>query len=145
MTWLVVLAIVVSAGAFAYTQLAPPSRTLTFKLYATEYAFSDGKETNPTITVKVGDTVNITVRNVGKVEHEFMIVQDLNASISHVKEGKGSPTPAFGAVLNDIDPDEEDTMTFKADKPGTYYYVCLADDPEIHAKLGMFGKFIVLR
>jgi len=145
--WLIVMALVVVAvGAVAYTQLVPPSRTVSFKLLAAEYAFSDGKDTNPTLTVRVGDTVQITVRNVGGIDHEFMVVKDLNASIAQVEQGKSHPMPAFGTMMTgmvNLHPREEKTVTFTADKPGTFYYVCLEEKPDVHAKLGMWGKFIV--
>lgn len=145
--WLIVIAlIVVAAGALAYTQLVPTSRSVSFNLLAAEYAFSDGKDTNPTLTVKVGDVVKITVRNVGGIDHEFMIVKDLNASITQVEQGKGHPMPAFGTMMTamaDLHPKEEKIMTFTADKPGTFYYVCLDEKPDVHAKLGMWGRFVV--
>lgn len=141
---------IVAIVAFAAYQLIPSGPSIKeFKLFTGEYAFSmaDGGE-NPAIRVKAGETVKVIIKNVGGRTHEFMIVENIDLAIKQVQEGKGMPMALFGAETGKVKPKEEKTITFKADRPGTYFYVCLQkdpSDPDVHAKLGMFGKFIVER
>ncbi len=79
---------------------------------------------NPTIKVKVGDVVKITIVNGDGVEHDFAI-EGLNVhATDHVKE-KG----------------ESIDVIFKAEQPGEYTYYCSVPG---HRESGMEGKIIVV-
>lgn len=139
-----VVAIIAILG-FATYQLMPSGAPVKeFRLLAGEYAFSNGGE-NPAIRVRAGDAVKVTLKNVGGRLHHFMIVENVDQAIKHMQEGGEHLMSLFGADTGTVKPKEERSITFKADRPGTYSYACLEKEPEVHAKLGMFGKFVVER
>ena len=82
----------------------------------TEYAFSPS-----TITVKVGQPVQITFKNNGTFPHNLTIA-DLNV---------GTKT---------ITPGQEDTITFTPTKAGSFPFICTVLG---HADKGMKGTLIV--
>jgi len=148
-SWLVMAFVVIAIVGFAAYQLLPsavlPGGRKEFKLIAgagKEYSFSDGGEENPTLRVKKGDVVKVTLRDKGMREHEFMIVEDVDRAIRQVEEGVGHPMAVFGAEVR-VKPGIEDSVVFRADQAGNFFYVCLEKEPEVHAKRGMVGKFIV--
>lgn len=87
-----------------------------FTIDSTEFAFSP-----TTMTVKKGETVQVTLTNSGKMQHDW-VVDELNAKTKTIKAG------------------ETDTVSFVADRVGTFEYYCSVGN---HRKLGMVGKLIV--
>lgn len=81
-----------------------------------EFAFSPN-----TINVNKGDTVKVTFTNTGKFPHNFTI-SELNVA---------SKT---------ISPGQSDTVTFVADKAGTFTYFCSVPT---HKDKGMVGTLTV--
>jgi len=105
------------------TTQAPPATSpvstgevKSFTVTGTEFAFSP-----KTLTVNKGDTVKIVFTNDGKYPHNFMITE-LNV--------KGKT----------ISPGESDTVTFTADKAGTFTYFCSIPT---HKDKGMTGTITV--
>ncbi|MEM4349527.1 MAG: cupredoxin domain-containing protein [Candidatus Nitrosocaldus sp.] len=96
--------------------------------------FTANGETNPEIRVKAGSTITIHIKNNGKMPHSFGIVTDPSNVNSVVFNA------SVGSSTQFILPNQEGSVTFKPDKPGEYYYICLVAG---HADLGMKGKFIV--
>lgn len=89
---------------------------------------------NPELRVASGDTVTITVENVGKSFHSFGVVTNPEDFNSVVMDSEvGSPT-------SPLKPGEEESVTFTAGAPGHYYYICTVPG---HALQGMQGDFIV--
>ncbi len=80
----------------------------------------DGKQ-NPTLTVQPGDVVKVTLANGDGIEHGFAI-DALKVNSPHVS-AKG----------------QQVSVTFVADKPGTYLYYC----PLPGHRIGMEGKLVV--
>lgn len=74
-----------------------------------------------TITVKKGDTVKITLTNSGKYTHDW-VVDEFSARTKVIKNG------------------ETDSITFVADKTGSFEYYCSV---MTHRQQGMVGKLIV--
>ncbi len=74
-----------------------------------------------TITVKEGDTVTINLTNSGKMPHDW-VVDEFDAATKQIKNG------------------ETDTLTFVADKAGTYEFYCSVGQ---HRANGMVGTLIV--
>ncbi len=87
-----------------------------FTLDATEFAFSLAE-----IKIKKGDTVKITLTNSGKMPHDW-VVDEFNIRTKQIKNG------------------ETDTITFVADKTGTFEYYCSVGK---HRANGMAGKLMV--
>jgi len=86
-----------------------------FKITAQNFSF-DPKE----IRVKKGDTVKITLNNVGGV-HDW-VIDEFNAKTPKIKDG------------------ETADIQFVADKSGTFEYYCSVGT---HRQMGMVGKLIV--
>lgn len=98
--------------------------------------------------MRQGDTVKITLINNGGLDHELMVVSrgEMDDHIAMWKPGEmmTHPEPVFAnAEIEDVEPGETKSTTFVADKAGSYVYACFVDEPELHAKLGMWGLFIV--
>ncbi|MCS6767250.1 MAG: plastocyanin/azurin family copper-binding protein [Candidatus Nitrosocaldus sp.] len=116
---------------------AGESRTFTFVFKEespVKLHFEVDGQINPDIEVYVGDTITINVRNDGAMPHSFGIVSDpadLNSVVFNA---------AVGSSTQFLLAKQEGTVTFKPDKAGEYYYICLVAG---HADLGMKGKFIV--
>jgi plastocyanin len=87
-----------------------------FSVTGTEFAFSPN-----TITVNNGDSVTVTFTNNGKYPHNF-VINELNV--------KGKT----------IQPGESDTVSFTADKAGSFEYYCSVDS---HKDKGMTGTITV--
>ena len=86
-----------------------------FTVSAGSYFFSP-----KTMTVNKGDTVKITVTNSGGF-HDFKI-DEFNVSTSRLQSG------------------QSETITFVADKAGTFQYYCSVGD---HRAMGMWGTLTV--
>lgn len=92
-----------------------PSAEKTFNVTASSFKFSP-----TTITVKKGDTVKVVLANAGG-NHNF-VIDEFNAKTKIIGNG------------------ETDTISFVADKSGTYEYYCAVGN---HRQMGMVGKLIV--
>lgn len=77
---------------------------------------------NPTLTANPGDVVKITLINADNMLHDLAI------------DEFGVQTEQFATL------DEQDSITFTADKIGEYVYYCTVPG---HKQAGMWGKFIV--
>ncbi|MDJ0269154.1 MAG: cupredoxin domain-containing protein [Aigarchaeota archaeon] len=115
-------------------ELRETSSGLPAKEFTLETTFSDGFAflgkggaidgvKNPTLKVKVGDVVKITIVNGDGVGHDF-VIDELKVHADHVKE-KG----------------ESVDVIFKTEQPGEYTYYCSVPG---HREAGMEGKIIVV-
>jgi len=152
-----VLAMVLLAVAGAYNMLNRPAGEVSFTLTAEEFGYNQSNGA-PTLRVKVGEKVTITIVNNGAETHETMVVtketlalaldptvayggeEGLDKALGHHIE------PVFqGAATDEAEPGETSSMTFMANQPGNYVYGCFTDEPGIilHAFRGMWGEFRV--
>lgn len=92
------------------------SETVKIALEGNEFAF-----TPATITVKKGQPVELTFKNVGKFPHNFSI-SDLSVQTKTIQPG------------------QSDVVTFTPDKTGSFTYTCTVPG---HADKGMKGTLIV--
>ncbi|MEM0478477.1 MAG: hypothetical protein QXN77_08765 [Candidatus Caldarchaeum sp.] len=79
----VVVAVVAVAGVLMF--MLVPRGPETLKLETYEFGFN-GPSGGPQITVKVGDTLRITLVNKGGSDHEFMIVKDMKGLLTRLSE-----------------------------------------------------------
>jgi len=93
----------------------------------------------PTITVRVGEPVTITFKNVHDFPepHDFTIVAEMDNLALLTKL---LVDPLWGAETKWLPFGEQQTIAFTPDTPGSYFYICTNGD---HARLGMWGSFIV--
>lgn len=131
------------AGGAAAEPVKPTGISHTFDLAFTESADlrtlgfdapAGEPNSNPDIKVKAGDTVIINVVNNGKMPHAFGIVTDADEPNSIVFNAK------IKSADNPILKGQSGTITFVADRPGIYHYICTVPG---HAALGMKGDIIV--
>lgn len=94
---------------------APQGPTKTFNVSMANFSF-DVKE----MKVKKGDTVTVNVKN-NEGFHDW-VIDDFNTRTKQLKAGESA------------------TVTFVADKTGTFEYYCSVGQ---HRKFGMVGKLIV--
>ncbi|OGG12036.1 hypothetical protein A2Z00_03345 [Candidatus Gottesmanbacteria bacterium RBG_13_45_10] len=99
------------AGATAQSNKAKE-----FKVDGNEFAFAPN-----TLSVAKGDTVNVTFTNTGKYPHNF-VINELNVQSKTVQPG------------------QSDTVTFTANKTGSFQYYCSVDS---HKDKGMVGTLTV--
>ncbi|WP_353988544.1 multicopper oxidase domain-containing protein [Ruicaihuangia caeni] len=88
----------------------------------------NGTAPGPVLRGKVGDAFEITLINDGTIGHSV----DFHA-------GQLAPNRAFQT----IDPGEELTFTFTAERAGIWLYHCATDPMSLHIANGMFGAVII--
>jgi nitrite reductase (NO-forming) len=98
------------------TPTSTTSSALQVTVTGTEFSF-----TPSSIAAKVGQTVQLTFKNAGQYPHNLTITQ-------------------LGVKTKTIQPGQEDTITFTADKAGTFTFLCTVPG---HADRGMTGTFTV--
>ena len=151
---IVILAVVIVILAVAsglYITTRPTTRQITIQAYDFFFVEPGVTGNNPTITVNSGDTIVLTIQNLGSKDHELFVLtqSDYNSYVKAKEMGQAAeePEPAFDeAEVEDVSPGQSKTGTFIVGQPGTYVYACLDDDgtePLIHANKGMFGTFQV--
>lgn len=161
----------VAASLLLLVPRGPPVKTFTIDMV--EYSFKRGQTTAPTLRVKVGDIVRISLNNKGAVTHEFMLFENPNMVVKMMKdvikelqaqnlpedeameeyekkmaemEDSGQITVAFEGADADLQAGGSTTIEFTATRPGTFTFVCLEVDgtyPDIHYDKGMHGQLIV--
>ncbi len=95
-----------------------------------EYWTFNGKVPGPMIRVRQGDTVQVSLRNEGRlVSHSI----DLHAALG----------PGGGMELTEAKQGETKTFTFKAIVPGVFVYHCGTNLAAQHISSGMYGLIVV--
>lgn len=144
MVWILIVAVVVLIAGAAFYFLAPSNKSATSDS-AMQEAESNAADTSETvmdkdnttkqitveggeftftpsaINVSKGDTVELTFKNTGKFPHDYVIAD-------------------LGVKTKTIKPGEQDTVTFVADKTGSFDFICSVGD---HEEKGMVGKLTV--
>lgn len=91
----------------------------------------NGKVPGPFIRVRVGDTVELHLKN------------DPNSKMTHSIDLHAVTGPGGGAVYTQTPPGEERVFTFKAMQPGLYVYHCATPMVAHHIANGMYGLILV--
>lgn len=91
----------------------------------------NGKVPGPLLRVRVGDTVEVTLKN-----HP-------DSMVAHSVDFHAATGPGGGAHATQTDPGDHKTVTFKALKPGVYVYHCATPSVAHHITNGMYGIIIV--
>ncbi len=121
-----------------------------------EYGY-DQIRGGPTLAVSLGDSVEITLTNKGKLTHEFIMIdsETLRTTLKEGAVGRAELQEALdeplttvieGAAILNLEPGETETITFVADKPGRYLFACFRDGPDgvNHVYRQMWGEFSVV-
>jgi nitrite reductase (NO-forming) len=91
----------------------------------------NGKVPGPFVRVRVGDTVDVHLKN--SADSNMIHSVDFHAAIG----------PGGGAAALQVDPGAEKSMTFKALVPGLYVYHCATPMVAEHIANGMYGLILV--
>jgi nitrite reductase (NO-forming) len=91
----------------------------------------NGKVPGPFFRVRVGDTVEVHLKNL------------LNSSMAHSVDFHAVTGPGGGAVFSSTLPGEETMFTFKALIPGLFVYHCATPMVAEHISNGMYGMLLV--
>ncbi len=147
----IVVIVIVVAGvlAYMYTQTGTGSGPIlsgsSIDIYAGDsptYGFGS-TSTNiaagpngPTIKLTAGQTVTITLHNVGTTAHNFAIT---------TAKSDGNTNLAFqnaqiASASSPVAPGSTASTTFTVGSAGNYYYICQVDG---HVSLGMWGNVVV--
>ena len=130
------------------TDLPPPigkrdSKTVRLDLFTVEqegrlaeattfgYWTFNGKVPGPFVRVRVGDTVDVHLKN------------SADSNMIHSVDFHAATGPGGGAAALQVDPGGEKSMTFKALIPGLYVYHCATPMVAEHIANGMYGLILV--
>jgi nitrite reductase (NO-forming) len=91
----------------------------------------NGKVPGPFVRVRVGDTVDVHLRN------------SADSNMIHSVDFHAATGPGGGAAALQVDPGAEKSMTFKALIPGLYVYHCATPMVAEHIANGMYGMILV--
>ena len=91
----------------------------------------NGKVPGPMIRVRVGDTVEVHLKNA------------IGSSMAHSVDFHATTGPGGGAVATQTRPGEETTFSFKALNPGLFVYHCATPMVAQHIANGMYGMILV--
>lgn len=91
----------------------------------------NGKVPGPFVRVRVGDTIDIRLKN------------SADSSMIHSVDFHAATGPGGGAASLQVDPGDEKSMTWKALMPGLYVYHCATPMVAMHIANGMYGLILV--
>ena len=91
----------------------------------------NGKVPGPFIRVRVGDTIDIHLKN------------SAESAMIHSVDFHAATGPGGGAAALQVDPGKEKSMTWKALIPGLYVYHCATPMVSEHIANGMYGLILV--
>jgi nitrite reductase (NO-forming) len=91
----------------------------------------NGKVPGPFLRVRVGDTVDIRLKN------------SADSNMIHSVDFHAATGPGGGAAALQVDPGDEKSMTFKVLIPGLYVYHCATPMVAEHIANGMYGLILV--
>jgi nitrite reductase (NO-forming) len=91
----------------------------------------NGKVPGPFIRVRVGDTIDIHLKN------------SADSAMIHSVDFHATTGPGGGAAALQVDPGREKSMTWKALVPGLYVYHCATPMVAEHIANGMYGLILV--
>lgn len=91
----------------------------------------NGKVPGPLLRVRVGDTVELHLKNAA------------NSRMIHSIDLHAVTGPGGGAAVMQVPPGQEKSFTFKALKPGLYVYHCATPMVAQHIASGMYGMILV--
>ena len=114
---------------------------------ATEFTLdtSDFAYSIPSLTVKVGETVQLTLNNIGVLEHDF-VIEKIDVTTKVIQDSGSEEHGAHGAEANydlhvSAQVGETSIIQFTVNEPGTYQFFCSVPG---HKDAGMVGELIVV-
>ncbi len=96
-----------------------------------QYMTFNGQVPGPFVRTRMGDTVNLTIRN-----HP-------DNSMAHNVDFHAARGPGGGAEATTVQPGETKQLRFKVTYPGAFVYHCAVPNVDYHISAGMFGIILV--
>lgn len=134
--FLIVLFLVLLAACTS--QPSKPATDITVEM--TDFAYSPSS-----ITVSAGEPVRVTVKNIGNIEHDF-VVEKIDATTKVIQDSGSDAHHAHGEEQDydlHVSANAGDTSVFDltVSEPGTYRVFCSVEG---HEEAGMIGELVVL-
>jgi len=95
------------------------------------YMTFNGQIPGPLVRTRVGDTVDLTIRN------------PASNTMVHNVDFHAARGPGGGAEATTVAPGEEKHLRFKVTYPGAFVYHCAVGNVDYHISAGMFGLILV--
>jgi nitrite reductase (NO-forming) len=95
------------------------------------YFTFNGTVPGPFIRARVGDTIEVTMRN------------EMDSAFTHSVDLHSVNGPGGGAVYTQVMPGETKVVTFQALNPGIYVYHCATPSVAHHIAGGMYGLILI--
>jgi uncharacterized cupredoxin-like copper-binding protein len=132
--------LLVSLGLLTACSGQPAQPATELMVEMTDFAYSI-----PSLTIPAGRPVTLTLKNAGKVEHDF-VIEEINATTNVIRDSGSDAHHAHGEQQNyDLHASagvgDTTVLEFTALEPGTYHYFCSVEG---HEEAGMVGELIVL-
>ena len=136
---LIFLVSVLSLSAFVATiHAATPYTIYAGEVSSSTYGFGNSASSitspGPTLTFTSGQTVTVTLQNVGTMSHNWAIVNAKSSTATVLWSAQ------IASSSNPVSPGSSKSVTFTVGSSGNYYYVCQVDG---HVNLGMWGNVVV--
>lgn len=112
------------------------------KIVRVEMLEKDGKMlfTPERLEVKKGDQIKFVLRNIGELEHEFVLATTAE-NLEHAEEMKKKPDMAHDDPnAKRLAPKQNGELIWRFTKPGEFEYACLIPG---HREAGMIGVVVV--
>lgn len=139
--WLLVLALLSLAPAMSILRAAEEDEEAIAVTQRVTIHLRDFRFEPSTITLKAGETAELTLINDGAVLHEFVIptFHDLTINL----ESGGVIAETMGIVEMELLPKATAVLRFTPEAPGTHPFSCMAKKPKDHFAAGMTGTLII--
>jgi uncharacterized cupredoxin-like copper-binding protein len=115
-----------------------PANDITVEM--TDFAYDPAS-----ITVPAGEPVTLTLKNMGNIEHDF-VVEKIDATTQVIEDSGSDAHHAHGPQQNydlHVSANAGDTSIIQltVSEPGSYYIFCSVEG---HKEAGMIGELVVL-
>ena len=110
------------------------SKEISSSLYGFGNTSTSVTSPGPTLTFKVGDVVNMTLINIGKMPHDWALVNANQTSASVLFNAR------IACSTVPLETNQTGSVIFTVTKSGNFYYICQVPG---HVQLGMWGSVVV--
>ena len=138
---LVLLAAAVFGGVSSSPPIPTPNVSVTLyagEISSTLYGFGNSStlvtSPGPALTFKVGDVVNMTLVDIGKMSHDWALVNANQTSASVLFHAQ------IASSTSPLETNQTGSVIFTASKSGNYFYICQIPG---HVQSGMWGRVII--
>jgi uncharacterized cupredoxin-like copper-binding protein len=110
------------------------SKEISSSLYGFGNSLTSVTSPGPTLTFKVGDVVNMTLINIGKMPHDWALVNANQTSASVLFNAR------IASSTVPLETNQIGSVIFTVTKSGNFYYICQVSG---HVQLGVWGSVVI--